>query len=217
MCSCQEYDHKIDVWSVGCIMAELLGRKPLFPGDDYIKQMNLIFGVLGTPTKSDMKFISNEKAREYIKSLKKRPKLPFNKIYKNANPLCLDLLEKMLVFNPHERITVEEALQHPYLKQLHNPQTEYACVEPFNFDFEKIDMTKSVLREFMWEEIYFFRPHLRKINAARKKKKERERKERKANGAREGAPADPSAPAGSTSAPAATSAPAPAASAPAPQ
>ena len=61
MCSCQEYDHKIDVWSVGCILAELHGRKPLFPGDDYIKQMNLIFGVLGTPSKEDMKFITNDK------------------------------------------------------------------------------------------------------------------------------------------------------------
>jgi len=182
MCSCQEYDHKIDVWAVGCIMAELLGRKPLFPGDDYIKQMNLIFGVLGTPSKNDMKFITNEKAREYIKSLKKRPKVPFNKIYKTANPLCLDLLDKMLAFNPHERITVDEALKHPYLKQLHNPQTEYVCTEPFNFEFEKIEMTKPVLREFMWEEIYCFRPHMRAVNAARKKKKEQERKERKAAG-----------------------------------
>ena len=82
MCSCQEYDHKIDVWSVGCILAELHGRKPLFPGDDYIKQMNLIFGVLGTPSKDDMKFITNEKALEYIKSLKKKPKITFDKIYR---------------------------------------------------------------------------------------------------------------------------------------
>src|SRR5688500_2128249 len=81
------------------ILAELHGRKPLFPGDDYIKQMNLIFNVLGTPDPADMKFISNEKALEYIKSLKKKPKIPFSKIYKDANPLALDLMEKMLTFN----------------------------------------------------------------------------------------------------------------------
>jgi len=161
MCSCQEYDHKIDVWSVGCIMAELHGRKPLFPGDDYIKQMNLIFNVLGTPSKSDMKFISNEKALEYIKSLKKRPKIPFNKIYKDANPLALDLLEKMLVFNPHKRISVEEALRHPYLKNLHNPKAEVDCKKPFDFEFEKIEMTKEVLQELMWEEICHFRTELK--------------------------------------------------------
>jgi len=160
MCSCQEYDHKIDVWSTGCILAELHGRKPLFPGDDYIKQMNLIFSVLGTPSKSDMKFISNEKALEYIKSLKKQPKIPFNQIYKNANPLALDLLDKMLVFNPHERITVDEALAHPYFKSLHNPKTEPGCSRAFDFEFEKLNMTKEVLQEFMWQEIQHFRPEL---------------------------------------------------------
>jgi mitogen-activated protein kinase 1/3 len=45
MCACQEYDSKIDVWSVGCILMEILLRKPLFPGDDYIHQLNLIFGL----------------------------------------------------------------------------------------------------------------------------------------------------------------------------
>lgn len=161
MCSCQEYDHKIDVWSTGCILAELHGRKPLFPGDDYIKQMNLIFSVLGTPSKSDMKFITNEKALEYIKSLKKLPKIPFNKIYKDANPLALDLLDKMLMFNPHERITVDEALAHPYFKSLHNVKSENECKVAFDFEFEKIHMTKEVLQEFMWKEIQIFRPELK--------------------------------------------------------
>jgi len=170
MCSCQEYDHKIDVWSLGCILAELHGRKPLFPGDDYIKQMNLIFGVLGTPSKSDMAFISNDKALEYIKSLEKREKIPFSQIYPDANPLAIDLMEKMLAFNPHKRISVDEALRHPYLAGLHNPRKELDCKVPFDFDFEKIEMTKEVLQDFMWEEIYHFRPELRKDPAPKTEK-----------------------------------------------
>jgi len=161
MCSCQEYDHKIDVWSVGCILAEIHGRKPLFPGDDYIKQMNLIFATLGTPTEADMKFISNDKALEYIKSLKKQPKIPFSKIFPTANPQAIDLMEKMLVFNPHKRISVDEALKHPYLKGLHNPKAEVSSPKPFDFEFEKVEMTKDVLKEFMWEEILQFRPELK--------------------------------------------------------
>lgn len=161
MCSCQDYDHKIDVWSVGCIMAELLGRKPLFPGDDYIKQMNLIFDVLGTPSKQEMDFISNDKALEYIKGLPKKAKKPFATIFKDANKLGLDLLDKMLTFNPHQRISVDEALAHPYLKALHNPKTEPDCKLPFDFEFEKIEMTKEVIQDLMWGEILLYRAELK--------------------------------------------------------
>lgn len=158
MCSCQEYDHKIDVWSLGCILAELHGRKPLFPGDDYIRQMNLIFGVLGSPSDADMKFISNDKALDYIKSLNKQPKIPFEQIYKQANPLAVDLLEKMLTFNPNKRISVTEALEHPYLKDLHSPASEIVCEDAFDFEFERIKMTKPILQRFVMEEIDCFRP-----------------------------------------------------------
>ncbi len=142
-------------------MAELHGRKPLFPGDDYIKQMNLIFSVLGTPSKSDMKFITNEKALEYIKSLKKQAPIAFSKLYPNANPLALDLLAKMLVFNPHSRISVEEALGHPYFHGLARKESEVECKTPFDFRFEKMEMTKEVIQELMWQEVQFFRPELR--------------------------------------------------------
>ena len=53
----------IDVWSVGCIFAEMLGRKPLFPGKDYIHQLNLITDVIGTPGEEDIQYIQSEKVR----------------------------------------------------------------------------------------------------------------------------------------------------------
>jgi len=132
MCSVQHYDAKIDVWSLGCILAELHGRQPLFPGEDYIRQMNLIFNVLGTPSEEDMRFITNPKARNYIKSLKKRPPKPFKSIYKNATDAATDLMEKMLQFNPERRISVDEALKHPYFKSLHNPKKEISCGTKFS-------------------------------------------------------------------------------------
>jgi mitogen-activated protein kinase 1/3 len=157
MCSCQEYDHKIDVWSIGCILAELHGRKPLFPGDDYIKQMNLIFGVLGTPSDADLKFICNEKALDYIKSLNTQPRIPFSQIYKSANPLALDLMDKMLTFNPNKRISVEQALEHPYLAALHLPSSEINCPKTFDFEFEKINMTAPILQSLVMHEMGHFR------------------------------------------------------------
>ncbi len=53
-------------------------------------------------------------------------------------PQALDLMEKMLKFNPRKRITVDEALAHPYFTALHNPETEPACPEPFDFSFEQV-------------------------------------------------------------------------------
>ena len=63
MLSCQEYSKAIDVWSLGCIFGEMLLRKPLFPGNDYIHQLKLITGFIGTPSSQDIWFVTNEKAR----------------------------------------------------------------------------------------------------------------------------------------------------------
>ncbi len=69
-----EYSKAIDIWSVGCIAAELLGKTALFPGEDFLDQVQRIISVLGTPSPKDMRYISNEDAIKYIKSLPKRTK-----------------------------------------------------------------------------------------------------------------------------------------------
>ena len=120
----QEYTKAIDVWSLGCIFAELLGTKPLFPGDDYLHQLRLIIDVLGTPTESDLSFIKSARALAFVKKQSGKPKIPFSTMFKGANPLALDLLEKMLMFNPNKRITVDQALEHPYMESLHAPEDE---------------------------------------------------------------------------------------------
>ena len=66
MLSCQDYSAAIDVWSVGCILAEMLGRKPLFAGNDYIHQLKLIMEVVGTPDLDELWFVSNAKARKFV-------------------------------------------------------------------------------------------------------------------------------------------------------
>ena len=63
-------------------------------------------------------------ARSYLQSLPYKPKVPWNKLYANADPKALDLLDKMLTFNPHKRIVVEDALAHPYLEQYYDPADE---------------------------------------------------------------------------------------------
>lgn len=70
----------------------------------------------------DIECIANEQARRYIRSLGHRPAIPLERLLPNANPLALDLLRRMLAFNPKKRCTVEEALAHPYLEGLHDPE-----------------------------------------------------------------------------------------------
>eukprot|EP01006_Ploeotia_vitrea_P038012 TRINITY_DN66192_c8_g3_i2.p1 TRINITY_DN66192_c8_g3~~TRINITY_DN66192_c8_g3_i2.p1 ORF type:complete len:308 (+),score=166.46 TRINITY_DN66192_c8_g3_i2:227-1150(+) len=164
MVACQEYDFKLDVWSVGCIFAELMMRDPLFPGEDYIHQMKLIFDVLGTPSSADMDFVTNDHARKYIQGLKKSEPKDLSKLIPGASPLAIDLLQKMLKFNPEQRISVDDALKHPYLAELVDELSNHTVTSKvhFNFEWEKTKMTKRMLQDFILGEVCKFRPQCAK-------------------------------------------------------
>ncbi|CAG8954888.1 hypothetical protein HYALB_00009938 [Hymenoscyphus albidus] len=157
MLTFKEYTKAIDVWSVGCILAEMLSGKPLFPGKDYHHQLTLILDVLGTPTMEDYYGIKSRRAREYIRSLPFKKKVPLRTLFPKTSDLALDLLEKLLAFNPVKRITVDEALQHPYLEPYHDPEDEPTAQpipeEFFDFDKNKDNLSKEQLKELIFAEI----------------------------------------------------------------
>ncbi|KAG8464362.1 hypothetical protein KFE25_003425 [Diacronema lutheri] len=155
----EQYNEAIDMWSVGCILAEFLGRKALFPGRDYLQQLRLIIDVLGTPTASDLAIIQNEQAVEYLKSLPKKEKASFKKMFPNSNPLAVELLEKMLVFDPSKRVSAAEALAHPYMEALHNVNDE-PVAEPFDFDFEKAGVGELDLKRMIWQQLAHHHPEV---------------------------------------------------------
>eukprot|EP01156_Anaeramoeba_ignava_P010460 Anaeramoba_ignava/a479814_110.p2 GENE.a479814_110~~a479814_110.p2 ORF type:complete len:335 (-),score=94.66 a479814_110:219-1223(-) len=154
--SWKEYTKAIDVWSVGCIFAEILGRKTLFPGRNYIHQIELIVELIGTPSVEEIDTFQNEAAKEYMMKVPKKQKQPFSKLYTNADPLALDLLDKMLTFNPDKRITVDEALKHPYLESHYDPDEATECTEKFDFSFENSELSTEELRKLIYEEIIDF-------------------------------------------------------------
>ena len=103
----------------------MLLRKPLLPGRDYLDQLKLIIKTLGSPSGSELDFITAPKARAYIEALPKSPKANLRRIFgKGFSDDALDLIEKMLCFDPRKRITVDKALEHPWLRSLHDPATE---------------------------------------------------------------------------------------------
>eukprot|EP00026_Physarum_polycephalum_P009678 Phypoly_transcript_09810.p1 GENE.Phypoly_transcript_09810~~Phypoly_transcript_09810.p1 ORF type:complete len:385 (+),score=33.38 Phypoly_transcript_09810:96-1157(+) len=139
------YTSAVDVWSVGCILAELILRRPLFPGKHNYNQLELIFAVLGTPSQEETDKIPNEKYRNYLRNLTPCERKPFTELFPHASPQAIDLIEKMLVMDPEKRITVDEALAHPYLALLHDPEDEPIAKILFEDD---IDEESSILPQF---------------------------------------------------------------------
>jgi mitogen-activated protein kinase 7 len=88
------------------------------------------------------------------------PKRPFTSLFPNANPDALDLLNHMLAFDPSSRISVEEALEHPYLHIWHDASDEPGCPTTFNFDFEVVEDVGE-MRRMILDEVARFRQHVR--------------------------------------------------------
>jgi len=146
------YSKAVDIWSVGCIFAELLGRQPLFPGDHYLDQIQKIVAVTGTPKMEDLNFIKKKEAKEFFLKLVKRTKLTWSSLFPNANPIALDLLEKMLTFNPKKRYTVDQCISHPYFEGFHDPENEPIPTAKFDWSFDEVELTKENLQSMIYDE-----------------------------------------------------------------
>ncbi|KAK6922670.1 Serine-threonine/tyrosine-protein kinase, catalytic domain [Dillenia turbinata] len=151
---CDHYGTSIDVWSVGCIFAD---RKPIFPGTECLSQLKLIIDVLGTQHESDLEFIDKPNAKKFLKTMPYTYGTCLSLLYPQADPLAIDLLQKMLVFDPTKRITVTEALQHPYLADLFDPRFTPPTQMWINLDVDE-NMGVLMIREMMWKEIDHYHP-----------------------------------------------------------
>ncbi|KAL9641481.1 hypothetical protein ABK040_013406 [Willaertia magna] len=163
----------MDMWSIGCIFAELLtkplhknGRPILFPGKDFKEQLELILRLIGTPKDEEIRgcpegvrFMKNHFKTHYERK-------DFNKIFANVtNPLAIDLLEKMLTWDPEKRITVQDALHHPYLKDMFDPEeynlpitspeNTYFCKSIFDYQFNE-DIKTEEIKTLIFQEIESF-------------------------------------------------------------
>ncbi|KAI9285133.1 kinase-like domain-containing protein [Umbelopsis sp. AD052] len=164
MLSRNSYNKSIDVWSLGCIFGEMLGRKVLFKGSDYVDQLHKIVAILGLP--QDTSFwntMASPTVIEYIHNLRSPDGSPpptdpvdFRSLYPQCSPNGIDILTQMLHLDPAKRITVDQALRHPYLADFRDPEEEYDCPMSFAFEpFEKVDSIDE-LRELIMKEVHAF-------------------------------------------------------------
>nr|XP_043627770.1 mitogen-activated protein kinase 15-like [Erigeron canadensis] len=159
-----KYTPAIDIWSIGCIFAEVLTGKPLFPGKSVVHQLELITDLLGTPSSDTISGVRNDKARKYLMDMRKKKPVPLSHKFVNVDPLALRLLQRMLAFDPKERPTAEEALADPYFKGLAKLEREPSCqsISKMEFEFERRRITKEDIRELIFREILEYHPQLLK-------------------------------------------------------
>jgi len=181
------YVYGVDVWSIGCIFAELLqmhqkncsdykNRKVLFPGRtcfpfstkdpfDYqhrTDQLRVVFNMIGTPTKQEIARFKDKNVQIYLQNMTPSKPIDLSHRFPGTNAHGIKLLTDMLRFDVTKRITVEEALKSPYFENVRNEEAETRHNKVESFEFEDIDVEIEKLRGLILEEILYFNPQWKK-------------------------------------------------------
>ena len=176
----KHYTHAVDMWSIGCIFAELLQtfagppdqRRALFPGktsfplsspedisvcNDPSDQLNIIFDIIGTPSIEDIQMVENETAKSYLSQLKQKESKCFKTIFSYANDEEIDLLERLLQFNPTKRITAKSTLLHSYFRDMLDEtylrEGSYPTIHP---EWDKSNHDIEFMKHIIQEEVYSY-------------------------------------------------------------
>ena len=151
------------MWGMGCILAELLLGKPVFPGTSTLNQLDRVMEVTGRPTQEDVDSINSPLAQTMLESLPPTKPKKLRDMFPTASDDALDLLKNLLQFNPNKRLTAEQALQHPYVAQFHNPDEEPNCMKKIFIPID--DNQKFSIREYrnkLYSDIHKRKKEMRK-------------------------------------------------------
>ncbi len=154
-----------DIWSVGCIFAEVLLGKPLFPGRDLVHQLQLITDLLGKPPPHVISAIHNARARAFLATMPAKEPRPFASKFPGVDPPALELLARMLSFDPADRPTAEEALAHPYFSGMPSGLQQQADPVAPHFEFERYQasLTEADVRHLIYREALHYHPEVREV------------------------------------------------------
>ena len=162
-----------------------MDRQPLFPGKSCFPlspaknpteqrkgfpfssndQLAIIFQIIGTPSESDKSFVTDLKALEYLEQFPGNPRANLQQKYPGSPPEAIDFLEKILIFNPYYRISLQQCLEHPLFSAMRNAEKEAIVGQPVVLDFETLELNRERLRELILAECQHYRD-LRTAGAA---------------------------------------------------
>lgn len=120
-------------------------------------QLNVIFNVIGTPKIEECDFIKDKSKISIIKEMPECPRKEFAEIYPSASPEAIDLLNKMIVFNPYKRLSVDQCLEHPFFAPIRKKEEELSSPSPLHIPFEEEgELDKTRLIELFKEDLDYF-------------------------------------------------------------
>uniref|UniRef100_A0A8C8CWM1 mitogen-activated protein kinase n=1 Tax=Oncorhynchus tshawytscha TaxID=74940 RepID=A0A8C8CWM1_ONCTS len=151
------YTQTVDIWSVGCIMAEMLLGKPLFKGNDHLDQLKEIMKITGTPTADFVTKLQSQDAKNYIRSLPKVPKKDLHFIFSKASSDAVCVLERMLLLDPERRVSASEALAMPFFSEFREPEEETEA-QSYDHSMDNTDLPLEQWKRHTFTEILSFRP-----------------------------------------------------------
>ncbi|KAF8716463.1 hypothetical protein HU200_026343 [Digitaria exilis] len=158
-----KYTPAIDIWSIGCIFAEVLTGKPLFPGKNVVHQLDLMTDLLGTPSMDTISRVRNEKARRYLSSMRKKEPVPFSQKFPNADPLALKTTGKAIKRLTQRTVQLQKRHCVILISKVFPGSKEKPSCQPIRkveFDFEHKRMSKEEIRELIFREILEYHPQL---------------------------------------------------------
>lgn len=141
------YTTNIDIWSTGCVMAELMQGMPLFPGESGIDQLVEIIKVLGTPSREEIKTMNPNYMEHKFPQIRPHP---FSKIFRPRTPAdAIDLISNLLQYTPQSRLTAVEAMCHPFFDELREEEVILSNGRPipdlFNFTKEELSVRPDLI------------------------------------------------------------------------
>jgi len=170
------YTPGVDMWSVGCILGEVLGGRPMFPGSSTMNQLERIIEVTGQPTKGDIDSFNSPYASTMLENLLPPVPRTLAEMYPNAPADALDLLRNTIHLNPSKRLTAQQALEHAYVAQFHNPKEEPESEAPIAIPLDdNVKLTIEDYRNKLYTEVCKQQEIVKERHHRRKKeKKEKE-------------------------------------------
>ncbi|XP_030005677.1 mitogen-activated protein kinase 12-like isoform X1 [Sphaeramia orbicularis] len=151
------YTQTVDIWSAGCIMAEMLLGKPLFKGNDHLDQLREIMKITGTPSADFVVKLQSQDAKNYLRSIPKVPKKDLRSIFNKADSNAVCVLEKMLLLDPEMRVSASEALDLPYFSEFRDTEEEMEAL-PYDQTMDNTDLPVEQWKRHTFTEILTFRP-----------------------------------------------------------